>query len=195
MKYSILVFFCTFFMGGCSSLSLSTDYDNSIDFSTFKTYRWHTENEHNTASLKYLNNILDQRIRSTIDQELQINHFIKKEDGAVDFWVNYSVVIEDKTDIRTYNNYNGLYPGYSYRAGYGYYGRGIGAAYGVGSETQITQYKQGTLIIDIISPKTDQLIWRGAADGRLPKNANREESDKLVHQYVTKILSNFPPKE
>lgn len=195
MKYSLLIFFFTISISGCSSLSLSTDYDDSIDFSTFKTYRWHADNEHNTASLKYLDNIMDQRIRSTVDQQLAAKDFTKKLDGNVDFYVNYSVVIDDRTDIRTYNNYNGMYPGYSYRAGYGYYGRGMGVAYSTGSETQVTHYKQGTLIIDIVNPETDQLIWRGAADGRLPKGSDREKSDKLVQKYVTKILSNFPPEK
>ncbi|WP_420831633.1 DUF4136 domain-containing protein [Bathymodiolus japonicus methanotrophic gill symbiont] len=89
---------------------------------------------------------------------------------------------------------SGYYPGYNYRAGYGYYGRGMGVMYNTGSKTQVTHYKQGTLIIDIINPKTDQLIWRGAADGRLPKATDREKSDELVQKYVAKILSNFPPK-
>jgi hypothetical protein len=77
-----------------------------------------------------------------------------------------------------------MYPGYSYRGGYGYYGRGYGVAYNTGSETQVTHYKQGTLIIDILDPVTDQLIWRGSADGRLPKSSDRDKSDKLAQKYV-----------
>ncbi|WP_428353890.1 DUF4136 domain-containing protein [Methyloprofundus sp.] len=195
MKHSLLALFLAFLLTGCSSLSLSTDYDKSIDFSKFKTYRWHVDNEHNTASLKYLDHIMDKRIRSIVDQQLGAKHYAKKSEGPVDFLVNYSVVIEDRVDVRTYNNYNGMYPGYSYRAGYGYYGRAVGVGYSTGSDTQVTHYKQGTLIIDIINPATDQLIWRGAADGRLPKGSDREKSDKLVEKYVTKILSNFPPKQ
>lgn len=184
------------FISGCSSLTVSTDYDSKIDFSNLKTYRWHVANEHNEASLKYLNHILDQRIRSTIDTKLQSEHFIKEpaSSGPVDFLVNYSVVIDDRVDVRTYNNYNGMYPGYVYRGRYGYYGAGYGVAYSTGSETQVTHYKQGTLIIDIINPATDQLMWRGSADGRLPKGSDREKSDKLVQQYVNKILNEFPPK-
>ena len=195
MRYSLLVIFCTVFISGCTPLSLSTDYDNSIDFSTFKTYRWHAENNHNAASLKYLDNIMDRRIRATIEQQLQGEGFIQKINDPVDFFVNYSVVVENRTDIHTYNNYNGMYPGYGYRSGYGYYGRGMGVTYSTGTETQVTHYQQGTLVIDIIDPKTDQLVWRGAADGRLPKGTDREKSNKLVQKYVAKILSNFPPKE
>ena len=190
--YSLII---TIFISGCSSLSLSTDYDPKIDFSNFHTYRWHVNNKHNEASLKYLDHIMDQRIRSTIEQRLQLQNFTKSTADAVDFLVNYSIVVEDKTDIRTYNNYNGMYPGYAYRAGYGYYGRGSGVGYSSGSETQVTHYQQGTLIIDIINPKTDQLMWRGSADGRLPKESDKNERDALTQKYVSKILSNFPPKD
>ncbi len=189
----IFLFSITLLMliSGCSSLSLSTDYDNKIDFSHFKTYRWHAENAHNQASLKYLDHIMDQRIRTTIDQQLQQQNFIKSDDDKVNFLVNYSVVIEEKVDIKTYNSYNGLYPGYGYRAGYGYYG----GSYGASTNTQVDHFKQGTLIIDIINPGTDQLMWRGAADGRLPKDSDRAERDRLAQEYVAKILTKFPPKE
>ncbi len=192
MKNTLFTLLISVLISACSSLSLSTDYDNKIDFSNLKTYRWHAENDHNKASLKYLDNIIDQRIRSTIDQQLQKQHYIKQNEGTVDFWVNYSVVLEDRVDIRTYNNYNGMSPGfYGYRAGFGYH-RG---AFNTGSNTQVTHFKQGTLIIDIINPETDQLMWRGFADGRLPKNSDKAERDTLAQQYVAKILSKFPPKE
>ncbi|RLA25083.1 MAG: DUF4136 domain-containing protein [Gammaproteobacteria bacterium] len=184
-------------ISGCSSLSVTTDYDEKIDFSNFKTYYWHADNDHNAASVKYLDHIVDQRIRSAIDSQLLSQGYTKvsTETKHVDFLVNYSIVVDDRVDIRTYNNYNGMYPGYSYRAGYGYYGGGYGVAYSTGSETQVTHYKQGTLIIDIVSPQTDKLIWRGSADGRLPKGTDRKERDELAQEYVSSILSKFPPED
>jgi len=198
MKKYLLSFIIITFITGCSSLTLDTDYDKSINFSNFKTYRWHSKNEYNTASQQYLkvNNLMDQRIRATIEQQLQTQGFNTAESTEkVDFLVNYSVVIEDKTDIQTYNNYNGYYPGFRYGAGFGSYGGNMMVGYSSGPDVQVIHYQQGTLIIDIINPETDQLMWRGAADGRLPKSADRAEKDKLIQQYVTKILSDFPPKK
>ncbi|NOQ64927.1 MAG: DUF4136 domain-containing protein [Methyloprofundus sp.] len=194
MKNLLLTLSIALFIPGCSSLSVNTDYDSKIDFSQLKTYRWHAENTHNEASKKYLTAITDQRIRSAIERQLQAQNLIKSTTGKADFLVNYSIAVEDKTDIHTYNNYNGMYPGYGYRAGYGYYGGGMGMGY-ASSETQVTHYQQGTLIIDIINPETDQLMWRGAADGRLPKHSNKSEKDALTQKYVSKILLAFPPKE
>ncbi|MCF7970724.1 MAG: DUF4136 domain-containing protein [Methylococcaceae bacterium] len=197
MKKYLLSFIIIAVITGCSSLTLDTDYDKSIHFSNFKTYRWHNKNEYNTASQQYLkvNNLMDQRIRATIDQQLKTQHYTQASTEKVDFLVNYSVVIEDKTDIQTYNNYSGYYPGFRYGAGFGSYGRNMSVGYSSGSDIQVSHYQQGTLIIDIINPETDQLMWRGAADGRLPKTADRAKKDKLIQQYVKKILSDFPPKK
>lgn len=195
MRHFLFILTLSMILSGCSSLTLRTDYDEKIDFSSFKTYRWHTENQHNIASLKYLDHILDQRIRAEINAELQQKGYIKVDSGPVDFWINYSVVVKEKADIRTYNNYNGMYPGYGYGRPYGYYGGGMAMSYSTGSNTEVTYYNQGTLLIDILNPATDQLMWRGAADGRLPKSSDRKKSDKLVKAYVSKILSDFPPED
>ena len=62
------------------------------------------------------------------------------------------------------------------------------------SETKVKEYKSGTLIIDFISPKTNQLVWRGMGSKKIPKSTNPEKMDKLVNQVVMNILKNFPPK-
>jgi len=195
MKF-ILLLMTVIISSSCSSLNLTTDYDETINFTQLKTYAWHKANKHNENSNHYLkvNHIMDQRIRSLINQELK-NEGLIKSSTTPDFLINYSIIVEDRTDIQTYNNYNGYYPGFRYGAGFGTYGQYMSMSYGSGSSnTQVTYYQQGTLIIDVINPKTDQLMWRGAADGRLPKNANKQEKDKLIQKYITKILSNFPPK-
>lgn len=105
MKNYLYIIILSIFMTGCSSLTVSSDYDNKIDFSNFKTYRWHPRNEYNASSLKYLDPIMDKRIRDTIDAQLHSQHYTKlaTDAGKVDFLVNYSVVVDDRVDIRTYN--------------------------------------------------------------------------------------------
>jgi len=195
MRKYLLALSLVIFVSGCSSLSLSTDYDKKIDFSNFKTYRWHKKIHPPTVDGKpttSTNDIMDSRIRATINQHLQAQHYTLSDSKKIDFLVNYSVVIENKTDIRTYNNYSGYSPGFQY--GYGSYGQNMALGFGT-SDTKVTHYQQGTLIVDIINPETNQLMWRGSADGRLPKNTNQEENDKLIKKYINKVLSGFPPKQ
>ena len=69
-------------------------------------------------------------------------------------------------------------------------------AYGVSgpTETHVSTYDQGTLIVDIVIPKSDSLVWRGVARGRIPEKMTAEERDKTVGEVVTQVMADFPPK-
>ena len=71
-------------------------------------------------------------------------------------------------------------------------GYGMGAS---STQTTVSHYKQGTLMIDIIDPTNDKLVWRGTADGRLSKNMKPEERRESLQKVINKILENFPPKD
>ncbi|CAH0993286.1 hypothetical protein SIN8267_03434 [Sinobacterium norvegicum] len=174
----------------CSSVNINTDYTQDYDFSQLKTYSWHSSQSGDKASLEYLGgDIFDQRTRDFAEQSLT-QKGMNKVKNSPDFLINYGVLTEDRTDINTYNTYSGYAPNWRY----GYYGSG----YGMGAsntQTTVRHYKQGTLMIDIIDPSTDKLVWRGTADGRLSKNMNPEERRKSLQKVVNKILDNFPPKD
>jgi len=191
--------FLVFVLAGCSTFSFDTDYEKGIDFSSYKTYSWHSPNAFNSSSSKYLDNdILDSRIRSRIDMTLKDKGYVLQASGNVDFHVNYSVSTEDRMDIKTYNNYNGIAPGFGYGGNYyrrGYYYGGVGHGYGVQSaETRTTHYTQGTLVLDIIRPSGGQLVWRGSAAGRLKNEQSRDEKEKAVQVVIEGILDAFPPE-
>lgn len=175
------------FLAGCSSpVTVDSDYTPEIDFSGFKTYSWYNTALRDPKSLDYLGgDIFDKRVRYNIDAELQAKGFVLKNEGPVDFKVNYDVLTQDRQDIHTYNTYSGMAPGFGY---YGHYGYG-----GMGSTTtQVVNYKQGQLIVDIVLPD-DTLVWRGTAEGRIPRNAKPEQREKGTRELIAKILEKFPP--
>ena len=53
----------------------------------------------------------------------------------------------------------------------------------------------GTLIIDIVDRESNQLVWRGAKEGRLKKNQSPEQREASINKTVSEILSNFPPQK
>ncbi len=130
--------------------------------------------------------------------------------GEVDFYINYSVTTDEKVDISQYNTYAGhtslfsfspVGP-YGYADGmvdpYGYpsvYGEAITISNKpTGKATETTEYKEGTLVIDVLDPKTDKLLWRGVSNGKLPKIISAEGREAGVKKVVEKILARFPPE-
>lgn len=191
-------------ISGCSnSFDVGSDFDQSIDFSTFRSYRWHGPNEFNLESMQYLaSELTDERIRSVVDSELARKGIRLRENGPVDFYVNYTVTSEEKLDIDTYNTYSGYHPGWGY-GGYGglgpyrYGGVGVGYGYGStgGTETRVSEYTQGTFVLDFIDPESDTLVWRGLADGKVDTSASQPERESRTIEVVQRVLGNFPPEE
>jgi hypothetical protein len=59
-------------------------------------------------------------------------------------------------------------------------------------ETNIYSYREGTLILDLMDSKTNNLIWRGWAVSPLDSSYKPEEIDKLIKKAVAKIFNKFP---
>ncbi|MFT5520344.1 MAG: hypothetical protein ACI9IA_000935 [Enterobacterales bacterium] len=176
----------------CSTVKTSSDYNKDSDFTSYKTFSWLTKTDSNVASnATVVNQIMDERIRSSINRQLGVQGY-QKLDSIADLNINYSVLTQDNVDITSHNTYGGFAPAWGWRGGYGHRGMSVGmAGY---SDIEVDNYKSGTLIIDFIDPKTNQLIWRGMGSKRIPSSTTPEKLDKLVNLVVESILKNFPPK-
>ncbi|QFI39105.1 DUF4136 domain-containing protein [Moritella marina ATCC 15381] len=188
-KKGYLVALFSLALTACSSVSVSTDYDQEADFSRLNGFNWLPESAVVEKESAYLNNrIMDERITKAIDKQLVAQGF--NFASTADFYINYSITAEKKTDIRTYDNYSGYGPSWGWGVGYGHRGMSLSAH----TETRIDEYQQGSLIIDVIDPKSLELIWRGIGSKRLPESTDAAEMDKLVADVVKSILVKFPPK-
>ncbi|GIC77962.1 DUF4136 domain-containing protein [Moritella sp. F3] len=188
-KKGYLVALFSLALTACSSVSVSTDYDQSADFSELKGFNWLPESAVVEKESAYLNNrIMDERITKAINKQLVEQGF--KFASTADFYINYSITSEKKTDIRSYDNYSGYGPSWGWGVGYGHRGMSLSAH----TETRIDEYQQGSLIIDVIDPKSLELIWRGVGSKRLPESTDAADMDKLVANIVKNILEKFPPK-
>lgn len=54
----------------------------------------------------------------------------------------------------------------------------------------IETYEEGTIIIDIIDARSQELVWRAAHTERLAREAR---GDNEIHTIINQILANFPP--
>jgi hypothetical protein len=62
------------------------------------------------------------------------------------------------------------------------------------STSQVHHYKEGTIVIEIVDYKSNQMIWQGAAAGALTGLNSPEKADEAVPRAVHDILAKFPPK-
>ena len=132
-----------------------------------------------------------------------------------DFRIVYRVTAEEKSRIdgsygygsHGYGSYGYggpyVYPRSSYRGSFGfslYGGRYLrpfygypGAGYGYGGTGRVREYLRGTLVLDIIDVRTDEVVFRGSATKSLHLDPDPKKVRMYVSKAVEKILKDFPP--
>ena len=97
-----------------------------------------------------------------------------------DFLVAYYASTNQKLDVTYWDYGYGFYPGW-----WGGWGPGFGPY-----DTTVTQYTQGTVIIDVVDPSTKELLWRGQGVARVSDDEPQYEQE--LWKTVTAILEKFP---
>ncbi len=168
-----------------ADLQTSIDYDNSVAFSGLHRYAWMPGIPPKSENPLLNNRFLHGRIRNTIDARLQARGY-RQDQANPDFLVAYQLTVADKSQVTMMND------AYTYPMGWGY-----GRRYTLGARNRprqfVYEYKEGTLIIDIVNAKTKQLMWRGSASGEVKGSKTPEQKQKRLSAAVEEILRQFPP--
>jgi len=183
---SFLTLFLILFVTSCSSISTTTDYDPSVDFTKYKTYKWFTGEMPADDELGK-SPLAKRRFEHAVDKALNSKGYTKEEADTSDFIVIIHAGTKERMQVSTYD-----YGGYGYgRYGYGWGGYGSGM-----TTTDINYYDEATLIIDIIDSEKKELVWRGTATGVVSKKTNieQEELQRNADEITSKILEKFPPQ-
>ena len=158
----------------CESVRVVVDYDKSAQFTTYKTFGFLKEG----IDRAEINDLDKRRILRSIEAVLIEKGFTKSE--TPDILVNFFT--KERQEININNNNFG---GWGYGWGWGPF---MGAQMNISTSTSI----QGTLFIDLIDTTKKELIWQGVGKGTLA--AKVEQKDEKIQNFVTSILSEYPPQ-
>ena len=71
---------------------------------------------------------------------------------------------------------------------------GWGYGWGWGpTTTQVTQIPLGTMIVDLVDAKNNQLVWRGIANDTLQPGKQPEEREKKLRKVMAGLFAGYPP--
>lgn len=168
----------------CSdSISVTSDYDKSVDFTEHKSFGflpWPEENK------KIVNEFDEKRIIDATKAEFEARGLKFMDNVQVaDIAVNVFVTAEQKTEHQAYTNY--------YGGGYGYH---YSPYMGMGTSTTTVRevdYVVGTIIVDVFDVSEKKLIWQGSGSGVVDDNP--KSRDEGVDHAMGKILSQYPTKK
>jgi len=176
-------------VGGCSTLKVNSDYDPEYDFSTFKTYRWARANERNPEDVLVKNPLIQRRLAQSLDKVMKEKGLKIVERGDADLVVVMHAGTKERVRVQqdTYAAPAPVYRGPYYR---GWYDPFWGP---YGGTTSVSYYTEGTLVIDLVSWKDKELVWRGTGSDTVKTYNDSEKQQKRYDEVVAKIMAGYPP--
>ncbi len=168
----------TLFSGCASGPSIYVNADPSATFATYRTYNFVTPM--GTDGPGY-SSMLSQYLRQATSRELEARGYQRSDNP--DLLVNFNLQTRDKIQTTTTPSapqYGGYY-GYRTAGHYGTWG---------GYDTQVTQYTEGTLSLDIVDAARMQLAWEGTAVGRV-REKNRSNLKPVVDKLIAQFFENY----
>ena len=176
MLKKIFIFFTSFIIiTGCSSISVTSDYDIYADFTSYKTFYIYNgvikDSRLETVPL------VKKRVIEAIENEMLKKGFVKEDSSNAGITVYTQATTAEKMNVNSY--------GYGYGYGWG--------PYPYGRNIDVSYYTQGSLIIDFVDNKKDELIWRGIGTAVLQDRGTPDEREQFINEAVAKILDQYPP--
>ena len=102
--------------------------------------------------------------------------FTKTDFGKSDFGIAYTVSMKDVSVVSKHRNF-----GFSHRFGRPMAWREM---------TRVDQLPEGTLVLDVIDPDLDRVVWSGRVSAILKEKQDR---DARLRGAVDKLLDSFTP--
>ncbi|MDJ0928198.1 MAG: DUF4136 domain-containing protein [Gammaproteobacteria bacterium] len=164
-----------FGLAGCATgPRVFVNEDPSANFANYKTFgfpeRLGTDDRDGYTTL------LSQYLKAATTREMQARGYQLSDDPEL--LINFGVLTQEKIRSTTTPSYGGYY---GYR-GYGAWG---------GYDTTITQYTEGTLTIDLVDARRNQLVWEVTGTGRI-RDEVRANLQPAVNDAVALLFQRYP---
>ncbi|WP_026452508.1 DUF4136 domain-containing protein [Aequorivita capsosiphonis] len=162
-----------FVFASCTTVRVATDYDKEVNFNQFNSFAFFKPG----IDKAEINDLDKKRILRAIESELTAKGMTKSDKPSL----LVSIFTKERQRVDVYNN--------SFGYGWGWNPWYYGGYYGGSSVSQSTE---GTLYIDLIDAKTNNLVWQGMGNADLI-TSNMEKKEERIREIVKKILAEYPP--
>jgi hypothetical protein len=158
----------------CASFAVNSYTVRGVDFSQYRTYNWAADDQLVTGDPRLDNNpfFLD-RLHRDVERHLATRKLEKSTSGTPDLRIHFHASVSDHMQLGEAEPVpafcNGCLP-YVYQA--------------------------GTLVLDLVDVRSEQLIWRGWAAGSIEGIVDDQRTmERAIDEAVARILERLPNPE
>ncbi len=171
--------------------TVKVNWNQSIDFSHYKTYAWKLGPKQNAS-------FYTPWVQANADQALKQKGLSLAAAGQTpDIYITYHMQTQELMDSTT--NEDGFAPGWGWGPGpWGVWGGWGGwGGWGIGGGDMVTTSEEprtmGILSVDLYDTSKKQLIWRGQATVDNVSNSQNGD-EKQTKSSIDKMFKQYPPK-
>lgn len=145
------------------------DFARPTDFTAFETYAWANGNP-------VTDELIHERIVTAVDAQLASKGLRQVEENASpDVLVSYHASVSQALEVSGRD-----------RGGY---------RPAKWNSARVEQVMVGMLGVDIVHPRTEEIVWRGVATKDLDLKASPEKRDENMNQVAQKLFQHYPPTQ
>ncbi|MGH8223658.1 MAG: DUF4136 domain-containing protein [Woeseiaceae bacterium] len=167
-------------LSACASApSIRSDYDKTADFGAYRTYAFiegagSDDSQYQSLFTRYM--------KAAVSAEMDKRGYSLADNP--DLLINFNAIFREKTKVTQSAAPVGDYGDRDrfYDPWYGY---------GDGTQTNISQYTEGTVSIDIVDARRKQLVWEAAAIGRFTED-KPENLEQTIQNRVPEMFARYP---
>lgn len=162
---------CALTFGGCATTSaVYSNLERGADVSQYTRYSWGGAYPGGTGDPRLDNNeIFAERVQAAVDSQMLANGFEKTAAGSAELLVHYHASITQQIDLTDTERLEPC------------------------PDCRPFIYDAGTLVIDLVDASTNNVLWRGWAEGNVDGVVdNQQRMEARIDDDVTRIFEQFP---
>lgn len=159
---------------------ITSDVDPSANFAQYRSFAFYSPLAIEGQGYATLTS---GRIKAAARRQMESRGYVYDEKSP-DLWVNLNAYMQEKTDVVTMPEVDYDYY-YSYRAR-----RYVAVPYWR-DRTNVYQYTEGTLNVDLVDARQNRLVWEGVAVGRVGRS-KPEERGARIDAAIADIFARYP---
>ena len=166
-----LLMLCLLAVPAALAQKVTVEYDQSIDFSRYKTFAIReNQRELNSKSPALNSELVRRKIDADIERALTARGLTRATGARADLNVRYRLGSARKTEVERYP------------AGWR----------GLGTRVVRVPYAEGTLVIDLHDPASRSLVWRAIAT---EEKSDAAKLEGKLDDMVRKCFDKYPPRK
>ena len=160
---------------GCATTGVSSYRAMNIDFAGYQTFDWGPADALPTGDPRLDNDpYFQDRLQGAVERGLARRSLQRSERGATpDLLIHYHANVSRRLDVDRVDYSYGLT---------------------VDAESHVRDYDAGTIVLDIVDARTNQVIWRGWAQRDMTELLeNQRKMAEWIETAVRLMLTRLPP--